>query len=106
MSDTTEQLTQEEIEAIKTMRAKKKPTRVERFQNALNGVDPWILIGLAVLVLIVWCVSTITQIRTSEALMLGGQKVPVDVEWGVLLQPWQLLTGTAPLGYVMPWCYA
>jgi hypothetical protein len=59
-----------------------------------------------VLVLVVWLVSTITQIRTSEALMMGGEKVPVDVEWGVLLQPWQLLTGTAPLNLVMPWCYA
>ncbi len=38
--------------------------------------------------------------------MMGGHRVPVNVEWGVLLQPWQLLTGVAPLDDVMPWCYA
>lgn len=102
MADQT-QLSQEEVEAIKAMR--QHQTRLDKIRNVLNGVDPTILIGLGALVALVWAVSTITQIRTSEALMLGGQKVPVDVEWGVLLQPWQLLTGTAPIGMTMPWCY-
>jgi hypothetical protein len=96
-------LTPDELEAIKAMR--RNTTRIDRFSNILNGVDPWLLIGLGLLVLLVWTVSTITQIRTSEALMMGGHKVPIDVEWGVLLQPWQLLTGTAPINMTMPWCY-
>jgi hypothetical protein len=106
MADQTQQqqpLTPEEVEAIKAMR--QNHSRLDKVRHALNGVDPMLLVGLGALVLLVWTVSTITQIRTSEALMLGGQKVPVDVEWGVLLQPWQLLTGTAPIGMTMPWCY-
>ena len=102
MADQT-QLTPEEIEAIKAMRGNN--SRLDRIRNALSGVDPTILVGLGCLVSLVWTVATITQIRTSEALMLGGQKVPVNVEWGVLFQPWQLLTGTAPIGLTMPWCY-
>src|SRR5215472_3172283 len=95
-------LTPEEVADIKAMR---QPSRVDKIRSALNGVDPIVLVGLGLLMLLVWTVSTITQIRTSEALMLGGQKVPVNVSWGVLLQPWQLLTGTAPIGMTMPWCY-
>ena len=105
MAETQQHLTPEEVEAIKAMRQQQQHSRVDKIRNALNSVDPMLLLGLGLLVFLVWTVSTITQIRTSEALMLGGQKIPVDVEWGVLLQPWQLLTGTAPLGMTMPWCY-
>lgn len=100
---TQHQLTPEEVEAIKAMR--QQHSRVDKIRTALNGVDPMLLIGLGLLVGLVWTVSTITQIRTSEALILGGQKIPVDVQWGVLLQPWQLITGTAPITMTMSWCY-
>jgi hypothetical protein len=106
---TQQQPTQEEIEAVRAMKAQQSsppPTRLERARGILNSVDPWILVGIGALTLLVWVICTITQVRTSEALMMGGQKVPVDVEWGVFLQPVKLIMGTAPLPFVMPWCYA
>src|SRR5215813_1450961 len=56
MADQT-QLTQEEVEAIKAMRGHQ--TRLDKIRNALNNVDPTLLIGLGALVLLVWTVSTI-----------------------------------------------
>jgi hypothetical protein len=103
---TTPSPTPEELEAIKAWkRQQQSQTRVDRVSNILSGIDPWILIGIAGLVLVMWAIGTITQIRTSEALMLHGQRVPVDVQWGVLLQVPQLLTNTAPIDASMGWIY-
>ena len=90
MSDTTQQdpPSPEELAAIKAWRTQNQQqqqqprgTRVERISHILSGIDPWILIGIGSLVLLMWAIATITQIRTSEALMLHAQKVPVDVQW-------------------------
>lgn len=70
------------------------------------GTAAIVFFVLAALSLTIWLVATITQIRTSEALVLGQGHVPVQVAWGVLLQPWELLSGTAPLNSTMAYCYA
>jgi hypothetical protein len=100
MADQT-QLTPEEVEEIKKMRQ----SRIQRARTIVSSVDPWLLVGVGAGTLGLWLICSITQIRTSEALMLGGVKVPVEVAWGVLMQPYQLLTGTAPLNVVMAWSY-
>lgn len=102
-----DQISQEEMEAIRAWKKQQaSQTRTDKIAHILSGIDPYILIGIGSLVLLMWAIGTITQIRTSEALMLGGQKIPVDVQWGVLLQIPQLLTNTAPIGSSMGWLYA
>jgi hypothetical protein len=97
----SDQLTQEEVEEIKRMRQ----SRLHRARSIVGGVDPWVLVVVGAGTLVLWLICSITQIRTSEALVLHGVKVPTDVAWGVLMQPWQLLTGTAPMELIMAWSY-
>lgn len=70
------------------------------------GTSAIVFFVLAALTLTIWLVVTITQIRTSEALVLGQGHIPIQVAWGVLLQPWELLSGTAPLNSTLAYCYA
>lgn len=50
-----------------------------------------LLIGLAALLLFV--IAFILQIQTSEAFILNGSPVTLAANWGVLLQPIQLMQG-------------
>jgi hypothetical protein len=90
-------------EAVAIQQARRN--RAQRAYDVITGTDPWILLSLGALVGIMWAIATVTQIRTSEMLMLGGGKVPLDVQWGVFLQPYQLVTSTAPSAYMGAYCY-
>jgi hypothetical protein len=70
------------------------------------GSSPLILWFLGSLALLLWAAASVVQIQTSEYLALGGVKKVVGVAWSVLMQPWLLLTGQAPIEYVTSWTYA
>ncbi|HLZ61563.1 MAG TPA: hypothetical protein VKR06_31850 [Ktedonosporobacter sp.] len=69
------------------------------------GSSPLILFILGALTILLWSAATVVQIQTSEYLALGNQARVAGVAWGVLLQPWQMLLGIAPLQYVTSWLY-
>lgn len=69
------------------------------------GSSPLIMWLLAGLVLLLWACGTVTQISTSEYMAMGNGAVVTNVQWNVFLQPWQLLTGQAPLVYRTAWMY-
>lgn len=63
----------------------------------------WFLGGLS---LLLWLGATVVQIQTSEYLALGSNVRVANVAWGVLLQPYLLVTGQAPLTVATSWIYA
>jgi len=69
------------------------------------GSSPLILFILGALTILLWAAGTVVQIQTSEYLALGNQIRVAGVAWGVLLQPWQMLLGIAPIAYVTSWLY-
>lgn len=93
--------TPEETAAIQQARR----NRAQKVYDVISGTDPWILLTLGTLVGIMWAIATVTQVRTSEMLMLSGGKVPLDVQWGVFLQPYQLITGQVPTQYMGAYAY-
>jgi hypothetical protein len=52
-----------------------------------------------------WAAATVVQIQTSEYLALGDQNRVAGVAWQVLIQPYLLLTGQAPLNLATAWMY-
>jgi hypothetical protein len=78
--------------------------RAGRSHKKLNN-SPLILWALGAGTLILWACGSISQIRTSELLALGGSIVASGISWGVLSQPWLLLSGQAPIQYVTAWEY-
>src|SRR5436305_369795 len=78
--------------------------RAARSHKKLNN-SPIILWFLGGATLILWACGSVSQIRTSELLALGSNAVASGVSWAVLSQPWQLLTGAAPVEYVTAWEY-
>lgn len=85
------------------------------FQNANNqmnrlhqriGSSPLILAFLGILVLVFWACGTTVQIQTSEYLAMGANARVAGVAWGVLMQPWLMVSGQAPVLYSTAWEYA
>lgn len=80
---------------------------IERFHKVHHrlGSSPlinWFLGGLS---LLLWLSATVVQIQTSEFLALGASTRFTGVAWGVLIQPWLLVTGQAPIMYATSWEY-
>lgn len=69
------------------------------------GSSPLILWILGAFVLLLWACGSVVQIQTSEYLALGNNLRVAGVAWGILLQPWQMITGQAPVVYVTAWMY-
>lgn len=88
-----------------------KRRRLEHIQKKTTdvherlGASPLILWFLGALVLLLWLCATIVQIQTSEYLAQGATQQVANVAWGVLLQPWLLVSGQAPAGLNTAWCY-
>jgi hypothetical protein len=78
--------------------------RLDRIHHKL-GSSPLIMFFLGSLVLLLWLAGTVVQIQTSEYLAMGAQSRVAGVAWGVLMQPWLMITGQAPLEYVTAWLY-
>ncbi|TMC16480.1 MAG: hypothetical protein E6J34_19980 [Chloroflexi bacterium] len=68
------------------------------------SASPIILFGLAGLVLFLWLIATVVEIRTSELLILGGTP-SLEVPWGVFVQPWELMAGTEDMKTKLAWVY-
>lgn len=68
------------------------------------SASPIILFGLAGLVLFLWSIAMVVEVRTSELLVLG-EGVPLEVPWGVFVQPWELIVGTEPMRMKLAWVY-
>jgi hypothetical protein len=69
------------------------------------GSSPLIMFLLGGLVLFLWACTTIVQIQTSEYLAMGANTRVAGVAWGILFQPWLMLTGQAPIAYATAWLY-
>jgi hypothetical protein len=80
---------------------------MQRVQNAHHrmGSSPIILFLLGALMGIITLAATIVQIQTSELLAMGNLQNVTGVSWAVLMQPWELITGTAPVGSATAWIY-
>lgn len=70
------------------------------------GSSPLIMFFLGGLVLLMWAAASVVQIQTSEYLAMGATSRVAGVAWGILLQPWLMLSGQAPVTYVTAWVYA
>jgi hypothetical protein len=70
------------------------------------GSSPLILFFLGLLALLLWASGTVVQVQTSELLALGSSLRVAGVDFNVLPQPWLLITGRAPIGFVTAWEYA
>ena len=69
------------------------------------GSSPLIMFFLGALVLLLWLAGTVVQIQTSEYLAIGAHDRVAGVAWNVLVQPWLMITGQAPIQYVTSWLY-
>lgn len=69
------------------------------------GSAPLVFFILGGLVLALWLSMSIVQIQTSEYLAQGATQQVAGVAWGVLSQPWLMVTGQAPVVYVTSWGY-
>lgn len=70
------------------------------------GSSPLICWILGALTLIMWAAASVVQIQTSEYLALGNTARVAGVTWGILIQPWLMITGQAPIAVVTSWIYA
>ena len=70
------------------------------------GSSPLILFFLGGLALLLWGAASIVQIQTSEYLAMGSATRVASVAWGVLEQPWLMITGQAPVQSMTAWMYA
>jgi len=80
----------------------------ERFEHVHHrlGSSPLILWFLGLLCLLLWAAGSVVQIQTSEYLALGHSTRVAGVAWAILIQPWLMLTGQAPIEFVTSWLYA
>lgn len=69
------------------------------------GSSPLINFILAALVFILWLCGTVVQIQTSEYLALGANTRVAGVAWGILMEPYLMVTGQAPIEVVTAWMY-
>jgi len=70
------------------------------------GSSPIILWFLGALTLLLWAAASVVQLQTSEYLALGDKNRVAGVAWAILLQPYYMVTGQAPIGLVTSWVYA
>lgn len=70
------------------------------------GSSPIILFFLAALSFLLWASASVVQIQTSEYLALGNANRVAGVAWAILIQPWLMITGQAPIALVTSWVYA
>lgn len=70
------------------------------------GSSPLILWFLGTLTLLLWAAASVVQIQTSEYLALGNANRVAGIAWSILLQPWLMITGQAPIALVTSWVYA
>ncbi len=69
------------------------------------GSSPLISFLLGALSLLLWTCATVVQIQTSEYLAQGGVRQVTGIAYNILLQPWLMITGQAPLAFVTSWIY-
>lgn len=69
------------------------------------GHSPLILWILALLTFACWLSCSILQIQTSEYLAMGATTSVAGVTLQVLLQPYLVVTGQAPVQYATAWMY-
>ena len=70
------------------------------------GSSPLILWFLGGLSLVLWAAASVVQIQTSEYLALNNRDQVAGVAWAILMQPWLMITGQAPIAFVTSWLYA
>ena len=70
------------------------------------GSSPIILWFLSALAFLLWACASVVQIQTSEYLALGNANRVAGVAWAILMQPWLMITGQAPIALVTSWVYA
>jgi len=70
------------------------------------GSSPIILFFLGGLTLVLWASASVVQIQTSEYLALGSANRVAGVAWQILIQPYLMITGQAPIALVTSWVYA
>jgi len=70
------------------------------------GSSPLIMWLLGALALMLWLSGTVVQIQTSEYLAIGRVDRVAGIDWGILVQPWLLITGSAPIQFATAWEYA
>jgi hypothetical protein len=78
--------------------------QINRLHKQL-GSSPIIMFLLGALSLFLWAAATVVQVQTSEYLALGGSGKVAGVAWSIIIQPWLLLTGQAPIVYATSWLY-
>jgi len=78
--------------------------RLGRLHQQL-GSSPLILFILGALVLFFFVCATLIQIQTSEYLALSSNSRVAGVAWAVLLQPYLMITGQAPIADETAWLY-
>lgn len=69
------------------------------------GHSPLILWILGALTLLLWAAATVVQIQTSEFLASSKTQAIAGVAWQVLLQPYLMLSGQAPVQDATAWMY-
>ena len=69
------------------------------------GSSPLINFVLGGLSLLMWACASVVQIQTSEYLALGNTNRVAVVAWAILLQPYLLITGQAPINFATAWMY-
>lgn len=84
---------------------KKVSDQFHRIHHKL-GASPIISWGLGALSLILWAAASVVQIQTSEYLALQHSYRVATVEWGILMQPYLMVAGQAPVQYATAWIYA
>lgn len=70
------------------------------------GSSPLIMWFLGALALVLWLCATVVQIQTSEYMAMGDHSRVAGVAWNILMQPWLMVTGQAPVQFVTAWAYA
>lgn len=84
--------------------AQKAAGQFNRIHKKL-GSSPLIMWFLGGLVLLFWVCGTIVQIQTSEYLAMGSQIRVAGVSWNIIVQPWLMISGQAPIQVVTAWLY-
>lgn len=78
--------------------------QLNRYHKKLNS-SLLIMFILGSMVLVLWLAGTVVQIQTSEYLALGNPTRVAGVAWSILVQPWLMISGQAPVTQVTAWLY-
>lgn len=88
-----------------------RPAR-HKYQEQFNrihhklGSSPLICWILGAFSLLLWVAASVVQIQTSEYLALGNANRVAGIAWQILIQPWLMISGQAPIALVTSWLYA